>query len=126
VLNTCKVVNRKFDTGISYRIEVLSAEKRKGRDQGKRKKNTLSYVRSVRIDEQDDEYYDNDRHFHGRYRRYLEKQFCIPPRAALRGGDTEFRRRALSPGKAIDHFADYIPYKYTHTITPYNIIYLYI
>lgn len=45
-------------------------------------------MRSVRMDERDDEYYDNDRHFHGRYRRYLEKQFCIPPRVvALRGVD---------------------------------------
>jgi len=40
-LNTCKVVNRKFDTGISYRIEAaLGAEKKKGkgRKEEKRKK----------------------------------------------------------------------------------------
>lgn len=37
-LNTCKVVNRKFDTGISYRIEALGAEKKEKKEEGKRKK----------------------------------------------------------------------------------------
>jgi len=37
VLNTCKVVNRKFDTGISYRIEALGAEK-KGKERGRETK----------------------------------------------------------------------------------------
>lgn len=69
-------------------------------------------MRGVRTGEREtDLREDNDRHFHGRYRRYLEKQFCIPPRVVRRGVDTEFRGRTLSPGKAIDHFANYIPYR---------------
>jgi len=40
VLNACKVVNRKFDTGISYRIEALGAEKKEKKEEGQRKKNS--------------------------------------------------------------------------------------